>query len=600
MSYEQSYLYKLRHSAAHLMAQAVTELYPGAKLSIGPPIENGFYYDIDFPAPIKEDELEKIEKRMRELSNLKQPIVRRVVAGKDEAKQVILAETTLGQGPDNALYKLELLDAIPPGDEVTFYEQRATDKQGKDHVFIDLCRGPHVENTSEIKNFKLLSLAGAYWRGDVKNKQLTRIYGTAFERKEELETYLHNLEEAKKRDHRVLGRELGLFMFSHRVGTGLPLWLPKGATLRHVMTDFLQKEQVKRGYEPVVTPHIASIKLYEKSGHILTYRDKMFPFMEDEEKETYILKPMNCPFHIEIYQSQLRSYRDLPVRYAEFGTVHRYEQSGEVTGILRARGFTQDDAHLFVTPDQLQEEFIGVVSLMQTVLEKLGLKDYRVRVGTKDPSSDKYVGHDDNWVIATKAITDACDKMGLEYEVSPGDAAFYGPKLDLMIKDALGREWQMGTVQVDYNLPERFELEYIGEDSKPHRPVMIHRAPFGSLERMIALLTEQFAGAFPFWLAPTQVTLLPIADRHNDRAYEIAATLREVIYDTRALRVEVDDRRETLGKKIRENQRHKVPYMLVLGDRDIEDGTVGVRHREAGELGAMTVESFIGRLTTSD
>ncbi|MBS1722225.1 MAG: threonine--tRNA ligase [Armatimonadetes bacterium] len=605
MSYEQSYLYKLRHSAAHLMAQAVTELYPSAKLSIGPPIENGFYYDIDFESPLKEEDLEKIENKMRELSNLKEPIVCRPAKDKEEAKKVILDETTNGQGPENALYKLQLLEAIPDGDAVTFYEQRATDKQGKEHAFIDLCRGPHVENTSEIKNFKLLNLAGAYWRGDVKNKQLTRIYGTAFETKDELEAYLHNLEEAKKRDHRVLGRELGLFMFSPRVGTGLPLWLPKGATLRHVMTDFLQKEQVKRGYEPVVTPHIANIKLYEKSGHIQTYRDKMFPFMEDEEKETYILKPMNCPFHIEIYQSQLRSYRDLPVRYAEFGTVHRYEQSGEVTGILRARGFTQDDAHLFVTPEQLQDEFIGVVDLMQTVLAKLGLKDFRARVGTKDPGSDKYVGHDENWVAATKAIMDACDVMKLEYEVSPGDAAFYGPKLDLMIKDALGREWQMGTVQVDYNLPERFELEYIGEDSKPHRPIMIHRAPFGSLERMIALMTEQYAGAFPFWLAPVQVAVLPIADRHNESAQQLADRLRDSVYDTRALRVEVDDRRETLGKKIRENQRHKVPFMLVLGDRDIEAGTVGVRHRERGDLGAMPLADCLKMIleepdTTSD
>ncbi|MBS1712720.1 MAG: threonine--tRNA ligase [Armatimonadetes bacterium] len=596
MSYEQSHLYKLRHSAAHLMAQAVTELYPGARLSIGPPIENGFYYDIDFPEPLKEEELEKIEHRMRELSNLAQPIVRRSVRDKDEAKAVILDETTNGQGPDNALYKLELLEAIPVGDEVSFYEQRATDKQGKEHVFIDLCRGPHIENTKEIKNFKLLSIAGAYWRGDVKNKQLTRIYGTAFETKDELEAYLHMLEEAKKRDHRVLGRELGLFMFSPRVGTGLPLWLPKGAILRDVLTDVMKQEQLKRGYQPVVTPHIGNIKLYEKSGHIITYRDKMFPFMEDEEKETYILKPMNCPFHIEIYQSQLRSYRDLPVRYAEFGTVHRYEQSGEVTGILRARGFTQDDAHLFVTPDQLLEEFIGVVDLMKTVLKKLGLHDFRARLGTKDPASDKYVGHEDNWTAATAAIEEACRRIGFDYEVSPGDAAFYGPKLDLMIKDALGREWQMGTVQVDYNLPERFELEYIGEDSKPHRPIMIHRAPFGSLERMIGLLTEQYAGAYPFWLSPSQIVVLPIADRHNEAAFALADRLRDTLYDTRPLRVEVDDRRETLGKKIRENQRMKVPFMLIIGDKDIEAGTVGVRSREDGDIGAMTVEEFLVKL----
>lgn len=594
-AYEQSYLYRLRHSAAHLMAQAVTELYPGAKLSIGPPIENGFYYDIDFPQPLKEEDLEKIEKRMKELSQLDQRI-QRIEVSRGEAKDLILDSAIPGMGADVAEYKLQLLDAIPEGEQISFYDQQRTDREGKYHRFLDLCRGPHVDTTKEIKNFKLMNLAGAYWRGDVKNKQLTRIYGTAFESKEELENHLHMLEEAKKRDHRLLGRELHLFMFSPRVGTGLPLWLPKGAMLRDVLTDTMKAEQLRRGYEPVVTPHIANIKLYEKSGHILTFREKMFPFMEDEEKETHILKPMNCPFHIEIYQSQMRSYRDLPVRYAEFGTVYRYEQSGEVAGILRARGFTQDDAHLFVRPDQLTDEFIGVVDLMKTVLEKLGLTDYRARLGTKDPSSDKYVGHDDNWVAATEAIETACQKMGMDYEVSPGDAAFYGPKLDLMIKDALGREWQMGTVQVDYNLPERFELEYIGEDSKPHRPIMIHRAPFGSLERMIGLLTEQYAGAFPFWLSPVQFAILPIADRHNDKAFEIAADLRSRLFDTRPIRVTVDDRRETLGKKIRENQMQKVPYMLILGDRDVENGTVGVRSREDGDLGAMTLDELLAKL----
>lgn len=594
-SYEQSYLYRLRHSAAHLMAQAVTELYPGAKLSIGPPIENGFYYDIDFPEPLKEEDLEKIERRMKELSKLDQRIERKEVS-REEAKCLILDDAIPSMGPSVAEYKLELLDAIPEGETISFYDQQRTDREGTFHRFLDLCRGPHVDSTKEIKHFKLMSLAGAYWRGDVKNKQLTRIYGTAFESAEELEAYLLMLEEAKKRDHRVLGRELGLFMFSPRVGTGLPLWLPKGAILRDVLVDFMKQEQLKRGYEPVVTPLIGNIKLYEKSGHIITYRDKMFPFMEDEEKETYILKPMNCPFHIEIYASQMRSYRDLPIRYAEFGTVHRYEQSGEVAGILRARGFTQDDAHLFVTEDQLQNEFIGVVDLMKTVLGKLGLEDFRVRVGTKDPASDKYVGHEDNWAAATKAITDACDKLELAYEISPGDAAFYGPKLDLMIKDALGREWQMGTVQVDYNLPERFGLEYIAEDGKPHQPIMIHRAPFGSLERMIGLLTEQYAGAFPLWMSPIQIAILPIADRHNDAALDLAQRLRGVLFDTRPLRVSVDDRRETLGKKIRENQMQKVPYMIILGDKDIEAGTIGVRSREDGDLGAMTVEAFLQKL----
>jgi threonyl-tRNA synthetase len=598
--YEDSYLYRLRHSAAHLMAQAVTELYPGAKLSIGPPIENGFYYDIDFPTPLKEEDLPKIEKRMKELSKLDQRIQRTEVS-REEAKALILDDSIPSMGAAVAEYKLQLLDAIPEGETISFYDQQRTDREGTLHRFLDLCRGPHVDTTKEIKHVKLMSIAGAYWRGDVKNKQLTRIYGTAFESAEDLEQHLFMLEEAVKRDHRKLGRELGLFMFSPRVGTGLPLWLPKGAILRDILIDFMKKEQLARGYEPVVTPHIGNSKLFEKSGHIITYKEKMFPFMEvesegDDEKETYILKPMNCPFHIEIYASQMRSYRDLPVRYAEFGTVHRFEQSGEVTGILRARGFTQDDAHLFVTPDQLQDEFIGVVDLMQTVLKKLGLTEFRVRVGTKDPLSDKYVGHDDNWQAATKAITDACDKLGLDYEVSPGDAAFYGPKLDLMIRDALGREWQMGTVQVDYNLPERFELEYIGEDSKPHRPIMIHRAPFGSLERMIGLLTEQYTGAFPFWLSPVQIAVLPIADRHIEEADKLAARLREVIFDSRALRVSVDHRSETLGKKIRDAQLSKVPYMLILGDRDIENGTVGVRSREEGDLGAMPLGMFLQRV----
>lgn len=589
--YEDSYLYRLRHSAAHLMAQAVQELYPQVKLSIGPPIENGFYYDIDFPSPLREEDLPKIEAKMKELAKLDQRIERTEV-DRAEARRLILDETIPGMGEAVAEYKLQLLDAIPDDQTLSFYNQQRTDREGVLHRFLDLCRGPHVDSTKEIKNFKLMSIAGAYWRGDVKNKQLTRIYGTAFETKEDLELHLHNLEEAKKRDHRLLGRELGLFMFSPRVGTGLPLWLPKGAMLRETLVQFMRDEQLRRGYQPVVTPHIANIKLYEKSGHIINYRDKMFPFMEDEEKETYILKPMNCPFHIEIYASQMRSYRDLPIRYAEFGTVHRYEQSGEVTGILRARGFTQDDAHLFVRPDQLLDEFIGVVDLMRATLEKLGLTEYRVRVGTKDPSSDKYVGHEDNWIAATAAIETACQRIGLDYEISPGDAAFYGPKLDLIIKDALGREWQMGTVQVDYNLPERFELEYTGEDSKPHRPVMIHRAPFGSLERMIGLLTEQYAGAFPLWMSPIQVAVLPIADRHVEYAERMATELR----DTHKVRVHLDDRRETLGKKIRDNQMQKAPYMLIIGDRDIDNGTVGVRSREDGDLGAMSFGAFIERI----
>ncbi len=593
--YEESYLYRLRHSAAHLMAQALTELYPGIKLAIGPPIENGFYYDVEPPVPIREDDLPRIEKRMKELSKLDQRIERIVAPDRNAAKATILSETIEGQPPETAEYKLLLLEAVPTGEEVSFYKQERTDREGVKHKFMDLCRGPHVDSTKEIKHFKLMSIAGAYWRGDTKNKQLTRIYGTAFESQEELDEYLHNLEEAKKRDHRVLGRDLGLFMFSPRVGTGLPLWLPKGAILRDTMVEFLKKEQLVRGYEPVVTPQIASIRLYEKSGHIITFKDKLFPFMEDEDKETYILKPMNCPFHIEIYSSAMRSYRDLPIRYAEFGTVHRYEQSGEVAGILRARGFTQDDAHLFVRPDQLLSEFMGVVDLMRTVLDRLGLTKFRARLGTRDPKSSKYVGSEENWQLATQAIEQACQEMSLPYEVSEGDAAFYGPKLDLIIKDALGRDWQMGTVQVDYNLPERFELEYIGEDSKPHRPIMIHRAPFGSLERMIGLLTEHYAGAFPFWLAPVQIAVLPISDRHVEAGYELAHYLR----DHFGYRVSVDDKAGTLGKKIRDNQLMKVPFMLILGDKDLEANTVGVRSRESGDLGAVSREQLFDLLKSS-
>lgn len=613
--YENSYLYRLRHSAAHLLAQAVQELYPGAKLSIGPAIENGFYYDIDFAEPVKEEDLEKIEKKMKELSKLDQRIEAQEYS-RDEARATILDENILGMGKDVADYKLQLLDAIPEGEKITFYNQQRTDREGTAHRFLDLCRGPHVDSTKEIKHFKLMSIAGAYWRGDVKNKQLTRIYGTAFETKEELEQHLHNLEEAKKRDHRILGKELQLFMFSPRVGTGLPLWLPKGTVLRETMIQYMRDEQLRRGYQPVVTPHIANIKLYEKSGHIITFKEKLFPFMEDEDKDVFILKPMNCPFHIEIYASQMRSYRDLPIRYAEFGTVYRYEQSGEVAGILRARGFTQDDAHLFVREDQLLEEFLGVVDLMKAVLNRLGLTDFRARLGTKDPNSDKYVGHEDNWTNATNAIKAACEKIGFDYFESPGDAAFYGPKLDLIIKDALGRDWQMGTVQVDYNLPERFDLEYTGEDGKPHRPIMIHRAPFGSLERMIGLLTEQYAGAFPFWLSPVQIAILPIADRHIQAAYEIAEALRGPGHQhppidgdlphfpkeglegvqSGAFRLHVDDRRETLGKKIRDNQLQKVPYMIIIGDKDIENGTIGVRSRENGDLGAMPLSQLVEKL----
>ncbi len=574
-SYVNSRLYALRHSAAHLMAQSVLQLYPDAKLTIGPPIENGFYYDIDFgDTKFSEDDLSRIEAKMAENAGLDLPIVREEMSREDARKRLL----ELRQDP----YKLELLDDIPEGDAISFYTQGE---------FTDLCRGPHVASTGEICSYKLLSVAGAYWRGNEKNKMLTRLYGTAFETQEALEQYLHNLEEAKKRDHRVLGRELGLFFFSPVVGQGLPLWLPKGATLRDTLTEFLKGEQLKRGYEPVVTPNIGSEKLYEKSGHIITYRDKMFPFMTDADGDTFILKPMNCPFHIEIYKSDLRSYRDLPVRYAEFGTVYRYEQSGELAGMLRVRGFTQDDAHLFVRPDQLLDEFTATVDLTIFVCNKLGLHDYSVRVGTRDPLSDKYVGSDENWSLAESAIEQACKRMGLDFEVSPGDAAFYGPKLDLMLRDALGRVWQMGTIQVDYNLPERFDLEYIGEDGQPHRPIMIHRAPFGSLERMIGLLTEHYGGAFPFWLAPVQIVLLPIADRHVEYAQKVR---EELLALDPKLRIAIDESSERLGKKIVLNQAQKIPYMLVVGDKDSENKTVSVRSREGGDVGAMGISEFLG------
>ncbi len=568
-------LYDLRHSTAHLMAQAIGELYPGVKYAIGPPIEDGFYYDFEFPAAIKEEDLQRIEQKMREISNKKLPIVREEKSRRD-ARAFVEAE---GQP-----YKIALIDDLPEGEVISFY------RQGD---FIDLCRGPHVEHTGLLKHFKLLHTAGAYWRGSEKNKMLTRIYGTAWETKDALAEHLNNLEEAKKRDHRVLGRDLGLFIFSHEVGPGLPLWLPKGATLRDTLIDFMKTEQIKRGYQGVVTPNIGNARLYQKSGHLANYNSKMFPLMRDEkdEGETYVLKPMNCPHHIMIYASDLRSYRELPIRYAEFGTVYRYEQSGELTGMLRVRGFTQDDAHLFVTPTQLEDEFKAVVELMLFTLKRLGLEDYRVRVGTRDPADTKYIGSDENWEAAQNAIINAVESLGMEYEVAPGDAAFYGPKLDLLVRDALRREWQMGTVQVDYNLPERFELEYVGEDGGKHRPIMIHRAPFGSLDRMIGLLTEHYAGAFPFWLAPQQIAIIPIADRHHAYCNRVKEALREA-----GFRSAVDARNEKLGRRIRESEMQKIPVMLVVGDKDIEAGTMALRVRGEGDKGTFSLSETLTML----
>ncbi|WP_414647180.1 threonine--tRNA ligase [Chthonomonas sp.] len=567
-------LYRLRHSAAHLMAQAVGELFPGVKYAIGPPIEDGFYYDFELPRPIREEDLERIEEKMREIAARDLPIQREVLP----REEAIELEKRLDQP-----YKLELIRDIPENEEISFY------RQGD---WIDLCRGPHVESTGKLKHFKLLHTAGAYWRGNEKNKMLTRIYGTIWPTEEELKDYLYRLEEAKKRDHRVLGRELGLFMFSHEVGPGLPLWLPKGAVLRETLMEFMKAEQTRRGYLPVVTPHIGNARLYERSGHLQTYSSKMFPLMRgEEEDETYVLKPMNCPHHIMIYASELRSYRDLPLRLAEFGTVYRYEQSGELTGLLRVRGFTQDDSHLFVTPEQLKEEFKGVVDLMLYTLRRLGLEEYRVRIGVRDPKDDKYIGSDENWEAAQRAIIEAVQDLGMDYEIAEGDAAFYGPKLDLMVRDALRREWQMGTVQVDYNLPERFELEYVGEDGQRHRPIMIHRAPFGSLERMVGLLLEHYAGAFPFWLAPQQVAIIPIADRHLEYAHRVRTRLQEA-----GFRVEIDGRNEKMGKRIRDAEVQKVPIMLICGDRDVEAQTVSIRKHGEGDLGARSIEATIAYL----
>jgi threonyl-tRNA synthetase len=562
----------LRHSTAHLMAQAVCELFPGTKLAIGPPIEDGFYYDVDPPQPITGEDLPRIEERMREIAARDLPIERIELPRIDALKLV----RELGQD-----YKVQIIEEIPEEETISFY------RQGD---FIDLCRGPHLERTSQIQHFKLLSIAGAYWRGDARNKMLTRLYGTAWFTEEELQDYLQRMEEAKRRDHRKLGRELGIFLISPEVGSGLPLWLPKGAILRDTLETFLKKEQLKRGYLPVVTPHIGKLELYKTSGHWYKYQESMFHPIQVEDEE-YMLKPMNCPHHIQIYKSETRSYRDLPLRLAEFGTVYRYEQSGELGGLTRVRGFTVDDSHIFVTPEQLEDEFKNVVELVLYVFERLGLEEYHARVGLRDPKSDKYVGSDEAWEQAQQAILLAVEHMGIQYTVAEGEAAFYGPKLDFLAKDCLGRMWQLGTVQVDYTLPERFDLEYIGPDGQPHRPVMIHRAPFGSLERLIGILIEHYGGAFPLWLAPVQVIVLPIADRHVPYAQQIRQHLEE-----EGFRVEVDARNEKTGFKVREAELQKIPYMLVVGDRDIANQTVSVRKRSAGDQGAMTLDAFIARL----
>ncbi|GIV96588.1 MAG: threonine--tRNA ligase [Herpetosiphonaceae bacterium] len=592
-------LYALRHSAAHVMAQAVLEMFPEGKIAIGPPVENGFYYDFDLPRSLSPDDFVEIEERMRRIIRGNHPFIRRVVSP-EEARELFKDQP----------YKLELIDGLLKGADEYGEAQAGTagaeQQPGsvvittyKHDTFEDLCRGPHVSSTGEInpEAFKLLRVSGAYWRGDEKRPMLQRIYGTVWPTKEELDRYLWQLEEAKRRDHRKLGRELGLFTFSQEVGPGLPLWLPKGAILRDTLERFLRREQLERGYQPVITPHIGKLDLYKTSGHWYTYRDSMFPpiaevgvDLEADQPggEVYVLKPMNCPHHIQIYKHEPRSYRDLPLRLAEFGMVYRFEQSGELSGFLRVRGFTVDDSHIFITPEQLEEEFIRVVDLVLFVFKALGLHDYSARVGLRDPSSPKYIGSDEVWEKAQQAIINAADKLGLRYLVEEGEAAFYGPKLDFIFRDALGREWQLGTVQVDYNLPERFDLEYVGEDGQRHRPVMIHRAPFGSLERMVATLIEHHAGALPFWLAPVQVMLIPIADRHVEYAEGVAKRLR-----AEGLRVEVDASKERMNAKIREAQLQKIPAMLVVGDKEQAAGAVAVRMRSGEDRGAMPVEEFI-------
>lgn len=594
VTYADSELYRIRHSAAHVMAEAVISYFPEAKLAIGPPIEDGFYYDFDLGKDengklitFTPEDLERIEAKMKELL-------------KDNARfeqshmSIAEAEALFAAQP----YKLELIAELAAGkvDENDNPLSEPVERVGiyRQRQFVDLCRGPHVGFTKQIKHnaVKILRSSGAYWRGDEKRPQLQRLYGTAWPSKEEMEEYLQRLEEAKARDHRRLGKQLGLFHISNLVGAGLPLWLPKGAILRENLEQFLRRAQLERGYLPVITPHIGKLDLYITSGHYPYYKASQYtPIDVDDEK--FMLKPMNCPHHIEIYKCEPRSYRDLPLRLAEFGTVYRYEQSGELTGLTRVRGFTVDDSHLFVTPDQLEEEFIGVVSLIQFVFQTMGFHDFRARLGTNDPNSDKYAGTPEMWERGIKAIRQAADKLGLNYSVEEGEAAFYGPKLDFIFRDVLKREWQLGTVQVDFLLPERFGLEYIGEDGLPHQPVMIHRAPFGSMERFVGILIEHFNGAFPLWLSPVQVMMIPIADRHVPYAQQVATQLRAA-----GLRVEVDGSGDRMNKKIRNAQLQKIPYMLVIGDKEAEQEAVAVRTRDNEDRGAMPVADFLAHITS--
>ncbi len=562
------------HSSAHLMAEAIEALYPGTKFGIGPAIENGFYYDVDpgDNVTITDADLPVIEKKMKELASLQNVYNREEISKKD-------ALDLFGKKGDE--YKTELISDLEDG-TITLY------KQGR---FTDLCRGPHLPDTSPIKAIKLLSVAGAYWRGDEKRKQLTRIYGITFPKQSMLDEYLVNLEKAKERDHRKVGKELELFTFSQRVGQGLPLWLPKGTQLRERLENFLRKVQRQHGYEQVITPHIGQKELYVTSGHYEKYgKDSFQPIKTPQEGEEFLLKPMNCPHHCEIYRAKPRSYRDLPVRMAEFGTVYRYEQSGELHGLTRVRGFTQDDAHIFCRPDQLKEEFLKVIDIIHHIFNALEFKDFITQVSLRDKENkDKYIGSEENWEKAESAIIEAAAEKGLETIVEYGEAAFYGPKLDFMVRDALGRKWQLGTIQVDYNLPERFELEYIGADNQKHRPVMIHRAPFGSMERFVAVLIEHTGGKFPLWLTPDQVVVLPISEKYHDYAEKVSNFLNN--YDIRTL---IDERSEKIGKKIRDNELKRIPYLLIVGEKEAESDTISVRKQGEGDKGTMKLEEFVG------
>ena len=575
---ESEQLKRIRHTFSHVMAMAVQKLFPKAQVTIGPWIDYGFYYDFDHPEPFTEKDLKTIKKEMIKIINQALPVVREEV-DREEARNRIQA---LGEP-----YKLEILEGLK--EPITLYH--LGDR------WWDLCAGPHVETTKDLnpKAFDLESVAGAYWRGDASRAQLQRIYGTAWETPEQLAEYKRRREEAKRRDHRKLGKELGLFIFSDAVGPGLPLWTPKGTLLRSTLEDFLKREQVSRGYQPVVTPHLGRVELFKLSGHWQKYQEDLFPMMGESEEEGFVLKAMNCPFHIQIYQSELRSYRELPLRLAEFGTVYRYEQSGELGGLTRVRGFTQDDAHLFVTPEQLDDEFLKVVDLIQTVLKALKMDaSFKARLSFREPGSDKYIGTDEAWEKAQNAIRRAVETLGMNHFEGIGEAAFYGPKLDFIVQDALEREWQLGTVQVDYNLPERFDLEYVAEDGSRQRPVMIHRAPFGSLERLIGILIEEYAGDFPIWLAPEQIRLLPVTSEQIGFAQQVIDQMR-----TKGIRAEVDMSGDRLGKLIRNGEKGKIPVMAIVGAKEQESNSLSIRTRAVGELGAISVNEVLERMMTA-